>query len=205
MAISIFLMGEISMWNYHDLSERERWWLEDIPPEIRLLVGELELACLAGEDGLLDRGTVLYLAETAADEWPEPETVAWVQKAIEANPGIWIARLCRAMHGKPETYQSIVWCGVCAQYANSRRRARAARLPDKTLPGLAEIGGAYQLHPPCSPRGLTWLRQQIYRLVAQGWIKKLREKCADLRQPRGWDFMSTLYPAKSNCSERKNQ
>ncbi len=184
------------MWTYNDLTEREYWRVEDIPPEIRLLVGDLDLACLTGDDGLIDRGTVLYLAEEAVYEWPAPETVAWVQTAIEANPGIWIARLCRAMHGKPETYQSIVWCGVCAQYANPRRRSRAARLPDKTLPGLTEIGGAYQLHPPCSSRGLTWLRHQIYRLVRQGRIKKLRKKAPDVRQPRGWDWMSRLYPLK---------
>jgi hypothetical protein len=187
------------MWNYDDLSEREYWQVEDIPPEIRTLVGDLD--CMAGDDGMIDRGTVLCLAEEAAYEWPATGTVDWIRAAIEANPGVWITRLCRAMHGKPETYQSIAWCGYCVHYANPRRRSRAAKLPDRTLPGLEKIGGAYQLRPPCSSRGLTWLRHQIYRLVAAGWIKKLREKRPDMRQPRGWDWMSTLYPVERKVND----
>jgi hypothetical protein len=77
--------------------------------------------------------------------------------------------------------------------------AIAANLQTEVLPGFKDIGGAYQLHTPCSPRHLTWLRHLIYRLVGQGQVVKVREKRPDLRQPRGWDWMACLYPAKKGA------
>lgn len=182
------------IWSHETLTETERWSVDDIPPELRSLVGDHALACLADEEGALDYGSILHLAHEAVFELPEPETPAWVEAAIEANPGIWIARLCRAMHGRPENFRSIARCGQCAGYANFRKRRRAANLPPEPLPGFESIGGAFQLQPPCSRRDLTWLRHLVYRLVRRGQIEKRREKCLDLRQPRGWDWMSTLYP-----------
>ncbi len=167
----------------------------DIPPEIRALVGD-DLACLTEEDGELDYGLIHHLKYAALYEWPQPGTVDWLEAAIEANPGIWMARLCRAMHGLSETFRHIAYCGQCADYANPRKRTRAAALPTAVLPGFEQIGAAYHLHPPCSRRGLTWLRHQIYRLVQRGQVDKCREKRPDMRQVRGWDWMSTLYPAK---------
>jgi len=75
-------------------------------------------------------------------------------------------------------------------------RRRAANLQNEVLPGFEQIGGAYQLHTPCSPRHLTWLRHLAYRLVRQGQVVKVRKKRMDLRQARGWDWMSCLYPTE---------
>lgn len=183
------------MWSYEELMGKETWTVDDIPPELRLLIDEHALACIVDEGDELDHGLILHLAYEAVFERPEPETPEWVEAVIEANPGLWVARLCRAMHGLPENFRSIAWCGQCSGgYANPRKRRRAANLPPQTLPGFESIGGAFQLHPPCSRRDLTWLRHLIYRLVQRGQVEKRREKRPDLRQARGWDWMSTLYP-----------
>lgn len=83
---------------------------------------------------------------------------------------------------------------IFVHYANPRKRQRAAELPPETLPGFEATGGAFQIHPACSRRDLTWLRHLVYRLVRRGQVEKRREKRPDLRQARGWDWMSTLYP-----------
>ena len=44
--------------------------------------------------------------------------------------------------------------GLYREYANRRKRARAKAL-GPPLPGFER--GQYQLHKPCSPKGLTWL------------------------------------------------
>lgn len=192
-----------ALWTHHALLADRTWTGHDIPPEIRALVGD-DLACMA-DDGQLDYGLVLHLTYAATYEWPEPETPEWIEVAIEANPGTWISRLCRARHGRANTYRNIAWCGTCREYSNQRRRRRAAALQVDVLPGFEKIGGAYHLHPPCSRRGLTWLRHQVYRLVRQGRITKLRERRPDMRQPRGWDLMATLYPTDQNTNvERKD-
>ena len=174
----------------------------DIPPETRALIGD-DLDCIT-DDGKLDHGLFLHLMYEAVYEQPEPETIEWVQAAIEARPGTWTARLCRAMHGHAENFRSVAYCGQCAGgYANPRKRARAAALQSTVLPGFEQIGGAYQLHPPCSRRDFTlraepqdeaWLRRQIKRLVERGLVIKRREKRPDRRQVRGWDYMTCLYP-----------
>jgi hypothetical protein len=141
----------------------------------------------------LDQGLLLHLTHEALYELPEPETTGWLLQAIAVNPGIHTAHLCRAMHGQEETYRDIAYCGRCSEYSNPAKRRRAARLQKNLLPGFEQIGGAFQLHPPCSRRGLTWLRHRLYRLVAQGRLIKRREKRPDLHQPRGWDMMSVYY------------
>lgn len=181
-------------WSYETLNTHRTWTVEDIPPELGLLLGEPDLACLA-DAGELDPGLILHLAYAAAFELPRPDTVAWIEAAIESNPGVWISRLCRARHGRPENLASIARCGQCRSYSNGRKRRRAANLPPELLPGFETIGGAYQLHPPCSCRDLTWLRHRVYRLVRLGRVSKRREKIPDLRQARGWDWGSRLYPA----------
>ena len=186
------------MWSFDELQNRRHWTVGDITPPMKALIPELDLACLA-DDGELDRGLALHLLHEAIYDWPAPDTPEWVQAAIAANPGIWITRLCRAKHNLPETYKSIAYCGKCFCFANARKRRRAANLQTEVLPGFKDIGGAYQLHTPCSPRHLTWLRHLIYRRVGQGQVVKVREKRADLRQARGWDWMACLYPAKKGA------
>lgn len=183
------------MWTFKELQNQHRWTAADIPPTIKALIPELDLACLA-EDGELDRGLALHLLYEAIYDWPALDTPEWVQVAIAANPGAWITRLCRAKHQLPETYQSVAYCGQCRSFANRRKRRRAAYLQREVLPGFGQIGGAYHLHQPCSQRDLTWLRHLVYRLVRQGQVVKVREKRPDLRQARGWDYMSCLYPAE---------
>ncbi len=182
------------MWSSNELAAIEHsFTLDDIPPTIRALIPEEDLDAMT-EHGELDRGMALHLAYEQVFELPEPETPGWVIAAVQANPGkFWIAQLCRAMHGLPENFKSITWCGLCQEYANPRKRERSNNLPRQTLPGLEETGGAFRLHPPCSKRGLTWLRKVVYRLVDRGWVKKIREFRPDMRQARGYDLMSVLY------------
>ena len=172
--------------------------IEDIEPELAGLVDELDLACMHYDEypGCIDESTYHHLEEYAVLELGirDAETPEWVKAAVEARPGTWTARLCRAMHGQPETYEAIVHCGLCAQYASSRKRYRAARLPSQTLPGFEEIGGGYQLRPPCSKRGLTWLRKLIYRMRDREQVETRREHIPDLRQGRGWDWGTRIYP-----------
>ena len=189
------------MWSHDELmaiDEAGGLHIDEIPPELRALIPEEDL-CAIAEDEMLDYSTVLYLAQAEVYELPQPGTREWVLTAIAANSGdFWITKLCRAMHGHRENIRSISWCGVCSEYANVRKRRRAAKLPPKPLPGFEEIGGAFQLHPPCSNHGLTWLRKLIYRLENKGQVERSREPRPDIRQARGWDYMSVL-----NHSERE--
>lgn len=185
------------MWTYEELMTKDTWTVDDIPPELHLLIGEQDLACMV-DDGRLDRSLILHVAYEVAFELPRPETPEWVEAAIAANPGIWISRLCRAMHGRRENFRHVAWCGQCGGgYANPRRRRRAAALPPEPLPGFENIGAAFSLHIPCTRRDLTWLRHLVYRLVRRGRIEKRWEKILDLRQARGWDWGSRLYPVES--------
>jgi hypothetical protein len=182
------------MWTFAELANFEEGLdIDDIPPTLRALIPEEDLDAMA-EDGELDHGMALHLAYEEVFELPEPGSPEWVMAVIVANSGkFWIAKLCRAMHNHSETYQSILHCGLCTSFVNVRKRKRAANLPPRTLPGCEEIGGAFQLHRPCSNHELTWLRKLIYRFVDKELVEKVREFQPDLRQPRGYDLMSTLY------------
>lgn len=173
--------------------------IDDLAPSLQAVIDDLDLACIADYDdegeGWIDAGTLHHLQEYAFVDLDieTTESPRWVQAAIEAHPGVWTARLCRQMHDLPETKTSILHCGLCDQFSNKRKRVRAARLPP-TLPGFEDIGGGYQLHPPCSKRGLTWLRKLLYRLRDRGRIQTRRERIADCRQGRGWDWGTRIYP-----------
>ncbi len=181
---------------------------DDIPSHIKALIPDGDWDCLfVGDEGDEEMESIALHLEYAMyveGEFPHPELEreAWVQQAITANPGTWTARLCRAMHGVPETPRGIAYCGLCSQYANPRKRARdAARRHNGLLPGFEEIGGEYLLHPPCSRRGLTWLRHLIYRLRGRGQVETRREPRPDPHNHRGWDWMTTLYPSPSEYEE----
>jgi hypothetical protein len=160
----------------------EHW---QVPRWVEALIPELD-GCIELDDGVL-----AHLQEMEVYELPQPETPEWVQAAIEARPGVWTARLCRAMHGVPETEQGIAYCGLCVSYVNPRKRRRAACLPN-LLPGFAE--GAYMLRQSCSKRDLTWLRRTVCRLCKAGKIVTRRERIPDVRQARGWDIGTRIYP-----------
>jgi hypothetical protein len=191
---------------YADLSWVERpsgervMHIDDLPPELAAVIDNYDLRCIA-DDGYIDEGTLRHLDEHARIDLgiEDPESPEWVEAAIEANPGRWTARLCRAMHGHKEIIESIIHCGLCKCYTNSRRRARAAARPP-LLPGFEEIGGAFQLHEHCGRRGLTWLRKLIYRLRGRGKVETRRERIPDLRQPRGWDWGTRIYPKKPSST-----
>ena len=170
--------------------------IEGLPPELSAVIDDYDLRCIA-DDGYIDEGTLRHLDEYAWIDLgiEDPESPEWVEAAIEANPGRWTARLCRAMHGHEENYDSITHCGLCVDYCNPRKRKRAAALPP-LLPGFEETGGAFQLFPRCGRRGLTWLRKLIYRLRERGKVETHRERIPDLRQPRGWDWGTRIYPKK---------
>jgi hypothetical protein len=94
--------------------------LSAIPSQLAILLPDLD--CLT-EAGQLDYGLLKHLEEHALWELPQAGTPAWVEQAIQAQPGIWAARLCRAMHDLPETREGIAFCGACHQLANPRKRA----------------------------------------------------------------------------------
>ena len=171
----------------------------DLDPSLLAVVGDI--TCVAEQDDKgntwIDAGTLYHIEEYASTDLgiETPESPRWVQAAIEAQPGVWTARLCRQMHDRRETKADIAHCGLCNQYSNARRRRRAAQLPAQTLPGFETIGGGFQLRPPCSQRGLTWLRKLIYRLRDRGQIETRRERIPDCRQPRGWDWGTRIYPS----------
>ena len=120
------------------------------------------------------------------------DMVCWVLCRVEDEPGIWTARLCRAMNGLPETPQSVAYCGLCADYANPRKRARAARL-GPLLPGFDE--GAYQLHSSCSRMQLRFLRSLLTTLErATMVVSEPGAVIPDSRNYRGWDFATRWWP-----------
>lgn len=117
--------------------------------------------------------------------------LARVYGEVVRSPGVWIAALCRKMHGLEGSKETVLYCGRCAEYANPRKRSRAAKY--KTMPTL--FGPPpYQLHPPCSEQGLTWLRHRVYRLEKLKLVARVVSRIPDNRQARGWDWGSRLYP-----------
>ena len=182
-----------------DTPHRELIRVANLDPSLLAVIGDI--TCIAEYDdkgtAWIDAGTLHHIAEHVSTGLgiETMESPRWVQAAIQAQPGVWTARLCRQMHGLPETERSILYCGLCQDYANPRKRARAACLPTQTLPGFEAIGGGFQLRPPCSKRGLTWLRKLIYRLRDRGQIETCRERIPDCRQPRGWDWGTRIYPS----------
>lgn len=128
-------------------------------------------------------------------QWIYDNLTCNVLSYVEDHPGIWTARLCRLISGLPETEESIIHCGLCAEYANPRKRRRAAQCPP-TLPGWpAAIGGAYQLHPPCGPIGLRRLQGMLYKLRDDClMICSERSRIPDSRNHRGWDIATRWYP-----------
>ncbi len=126
-------------------------------------------------------------------EYDSEDWLCWVLSWVEDNPGVWTARLCRAINGLPETEASIIHCGLCDGYSNPRKRRRAARLAaTPTLPGLDP---PLQLHPPCPTISLRRL---------QYLLRKLRDDCLmiyseegatipDPRNHRGWDLATKWF------------
>ena len=108
--------------------------IEGLPPELAAVIDDHDLRCIA-DDGYIDEGTFRHLNEYAWIDLgiEDPESPEWVEAAIEANPGRWTARLCRAMHGHEENYDSITHCGLCVDYCSPRKRKRAAALPPLLL------------------------------------------------------------------------
>ena len=121
--------------------------------------------------------------------------LAWVLSEVEDDPGIWTAALCRRLNGLPETEKSVIWCGLCEGYASKRKRERAAQCPP-TLPGWPEeIGGAYQLHPPCKRMRLRILRSLLSTLEWATMVRgEPRSVIPDSRNHRGWDYATRWYP-----------
>jgi len=126
--------------------------------------------------------------------WLYDDLTCWVLCYVERHPGIWTAKLCRLLNGIPETEQGVIYCGLCSQYANPRKRARAEKYA--TIPTLPGMNPPYQLHPPCSTMRLRQL---------QAILRKLRDQChmiiskqdaiiPDSRNHRGWDYATRWYP-----------
>jgi len=127
-------------------------------------------------------------------QWIYDNLTCIVLSAVEDNPGAWTAQLCRYLNGLPEDESSVIHCGLCSDYANPRKRERAAQYA--ALPTLPGLPAPYQLHPPCR---VIRLRQ------LQDILKKLRDQCLmisseegseipDSRNWRGWDFGTRWYP-----------
>ena len=114
---------------------------------------------------------------------------------IQDHPGIWTARLCRMVNGLDESEASIIYCVLCSEYANPRKRARAetyARRP--TLPAMAP---PYQLHRPCTRLRLRQVQHCLRRLETELCmvIGLQADTIPDSRNGRGWDLATTWYDA----------
>lgn len=126
--------------------------------------------------------------------FPHEELMLWAECQIKAEPGIWTARLCRSLNGLGETEADIIHCGLCADYANPRKRDRAARLAE--LPTLPGLDAPFQLHPPCKAVPLRKLRYLLDVLEHQCdlvYSVPLSE-IPDCRQARGVDYATRYYP-----------
>ncbi|MEA3339467.1 MAG: hypothetical protein U9R15_05820 [Chloroflexota bacterium] len=127
-------------------------------------------------------------------QWDYDNLTLRVLSYVETYPGLWTARLCRLINDLPENERSVIHCGLCSDYANPRKRKRAAQYAaHPTLPGFSP---QYQLHPPCFTISLRQL---------QGILRKLRDQCLmvlseeqsripDSRNGRGWDLATRWYP-----------
>lgn len=154
---------------------------------------------------LLDRDSLLLMLEISDWDWdyiaecygvgdlPRAaiESYEWLEDVIKMHPGLWTAEICRIKHAIPSSNWGIAYCGLCTEYANPRKRARSEALGDE-LPEFPGRGGL-KLHPPCSTRALTWLRQTTDRWAAQGMVVKAQTKIPDIRQARGWDIGTRIY------------
>lgn len=128
------------------------------------------------------------------DKWTYEELVIWVLSYVESNPGIWTAKLCRLINDLPETEQSVIHCGYCSQYANPRKRERAAKFAAiPTLPGLEP---PHQLHGPCLTMPLRRLQGILYKLqdVCLMIVSDRMAVIPDTRNHRGWDFATRWWP-----------
>lgn len=111
-------------------------------------------------------------------------TVKDLQSELGEQP--WTAMICRYLNDLPESEKSVIYCGLCGDYANQRKRRRAERLP-MLLPGFEE--GAYQLHAPCSRFRLRRLQGILGTLESKGLVGgELMSKIPDSRNNRGYDF-----------------
>ncbi|MCG3207243.1 MAG: hypothetical protein FOGNACKC_00843 [Anaerolineae bacterium] len=150
------------------------------------------------EEDVLEDGDVSerYLLNTfyTTDIYPDPDTEPerWLEEAIELNPEVWKAKLCRIKHDVPETNAGIAFCGLCKEYANPRKRARSAAT-GPVLPGFEAMGGAFQIHEACSSRALAWVRRTLYRWEKIGKVaREVLQQIPDVRQSRGWDFATRV-------------
>ena len=126
-------------------------------------------------------------------QYPNEELALLIESAIKAEPGIWTSRLCRLLNGVPEDLDGVIYCGLCQQYANPRKRARAERFDAPTLPGMEP---PYQLHAPCLSMPLRKL-QYLLRVLWDRWDLVYGvpgSEIPDLRQGRQWDLATRFYP-----------
>lgn len=150
---------------------------------------------------------------------PDPYYEDWlctVLAWVEDYPGYWTAALCRLLNGltgpwqevepppdwpdytppdadaRRQAQQAVLYCGLCSQYVNPRKRARAACLP-APLPGFER--GAYQLHGPCRFMQLGRLQKMLHRLQAADLVRSQPGAVIpDGRNHRGWDFATRWWP-----------
>jgi hypothetical protein len=121
------------------------------------------------------------------------DLLALVEGQITQEPGIWTCKLCRQINGIPEDEGGIIYCGLCSDYANPRKRERAERYDQPTLPGM---DAPYQTHPPCRRVPLRKLRYLLEVLQDTcDLIVGKAEQIPDSRQARGWDWGTRYYEA----------
>ncbi len=162
-----------------------------LPRFIEYQISPLDWACLEGGDPTCDEAYIEWSYWTQGEYLdPEDDPKAWALAVIGENPDVWVAELCRIKHDLASDTQGVAYCGLCTEYVNGRKRARAKAL-GPPLPGFDQ--GQYQLHKPCSAKALTWLRKLTYRLEQAGFLLRQRERIPDQRQARGWDWGTRLY------------
>lgn len=126
----------------------------------------------------------------ANEDW-----LATVNAAITADEGIWTCRLCRQLNRLPETLESVIYCGQCADYANPRKRARAeAWEVQAQLPGMEHPFAIHEACPGISLRKLRYMLDVLENTC--DLVRGYRERIPDERQARGWDFATRYYIAE---------
>lgn len=123
-----------------------------------------------------------------ADTGPSAEMLAIIDELRLESP-LWTAELCRRLNSQPD----VAYCGLCADYANPRKRARAAAWASKQacLPGLSP---AWCLHPPCRRLRLARLQRVLAQMARYEMVATVpRCLIPDPRQARGWDYGTRIW------------
>lgn len=124
------------------------------------------------------------------DPYMEDWKILIMNRVQDSSGEAWTAKMCRLINSIEESKRGISWCGRCADYANMRKRKKAARQP-MLLPGFDD--GAYLIHAPCTTIRLKRLMYILRWLEDHQLVYSTRETIPDPCTPRGWDTATVWH------------